>query len=139
VILPDDLEGRDGHFNRALKVDPSSCLLGICEELQNARSAFYFEYNKAAGLSGRKNLIIHFNWRIVTCHFDPVPFHRARAAFLALSLRCSAVILRAVAFPPFRPNFARCLESSLFFFAIVFAVEIPPLTCAAAAHTVIRH
>jgi hypothetical protein len=44
VILPDDLEGRDGHFNGALKVDPSSCLLGICEELQNARSAFYFEH-----------------------------------------------------------------------------------------------
>lgn len=73
VILPDDLEGRDGHFNRALKVDPSSCLLGICEELQNARCAFYFEHNKAAGLSTRKNLIIHFNWWMVfTCHFDPL-------------------------------------------------------------------
>jgi hypothetical protein len=38
MILPDDLEGRDGHFNGALRVDPSSCLLGICEELGSKRA-----------------------------------------------------------------------------------------------------
>jgi hypothetical protein len=39
---------------------------------------------------------------------------RARAAFRADSLRCSAVSLLAVALPPLRPNFARYFDRLLF-------------------------
>ena len=50
-------------------------------------------------------------------HFaaDDRLLHRARAAFLALALRCSSVSFSAEAFPPLRPS---STAAGLFFFTM---------------------